>query len=102
MATSYYCRCSSTMVMKNYTIDTKLSFSLSISQLLSLTTLIKCFSNFSLSEKLFTLLLHKPLGLPFYRYKRKPKKKGLKYADTRFESHSEATTFPLKLWLPKN
>ena len=47
MATSYCCRYSSTMVMKNYIIDTPIEFlSLSISQLSSLTTLTKCFPNF--------------------------------------------------------
>ena len=81
MATSCSYHCSSTMVMKNCTVDTPIEF-LS----LNLSTLTKCFPNFSLSEKLFTQLSHKPLGLPFYRCKRKPKKKGLKNAVTHFES----------------
>ena len=100
MVTSCTCRCSFIMVMKNYTVDTPtefLSLNLSI-----LTTLTKCFPNFSLFENLFTLLSHKPLNLPIYKYKRKAKKKGLKNAVTRFESCPEAAAFPLKLPLPKN
>ena len=86
MVTSYSCPCSSTIVMKNCTINTPIEF---------------------LSLNLSTLKPHKPLqsvspiflslkNCSFYthtnpyRYKRKPKKKGLKNAVTHFESRPEA------------
>ena len=91
MVTSCSCHCSSTMVVKNCTVGTPIEFlSFNLSTLKPHNPYKVFLQFFSLFEKLFTQLSHKPLSLPFYKYKRKPKKKGLKNAVTRSKLRPKA------------